>query len=241
MLVSGNYFNRFFLYAVIGLTAGCINNSKNQKKPLKVKDELNSWKVETIQPKDFVKWPLLGSGRAFVTVGNQTCLEEWDNSEGVMLLSPNYYGKQVIVRYQFLLLSPATVMVTMLSAKDPTSQQITIPKDYKGAMSFWTGLRENYFFVFRNAPHGGTPYITRNPGAKVISSAAEQDGLLTGIYYNVEVGRDISKLWVSINGKTMLETETPEDIHGGHVAVRIRGTAGYEAAVLVKNLIIYSK
>ncbi|RCR67500.1 hypothetical protein DUE52_22135 [Larkinella punicea] len=200
-----------------------------------------TWKRQDVPSKNLAQWRFLGIGRAFATIGNQTCLEEAENSEGVMLLSPDSYGKQVIVRYQFLLLSPAAIVVTLLSARNKATDGLTIPADYNGAMNFWTGSRENYFFVFRNAPHGGTPYITRNPGARVLTSAPEQDGLLTGIYYNVEVGQNLSRIWVAINGKTVLEADDSDTIPGGRVALRVRGSADYKAAVLFKNLVIYSK
>lgn len=241
MFVNQSIFYRLFLCMLPWLIVFCRPTRRNAKTQLNISSQSGSWKVEEVPARDLVQWQKLGTGRAFVTAGGQTCLEETDDSEGVMLVSPGYYGRQVAVRYQFLLLSPATVMVTLLSAKDTASHSLTIPEDYKGAMSFWTRTKENYFFVFRNAPHGGTPYITRNPGARIMSTAAEQDRLQTGIYYDVEIGRNISELWVIINGKITLKTKDVQSIAGGHIAVRVRGTAGHKASALVKDVRVFSK
>ena len=119
---------------------------------------IKDWKQEKITPENLVKWKLLGKGKVSNTMADQTILTELDETQGVMLLSPVYYGKNVVVKYKALALTPVSVFVTMLSASDTDKNSLNIPSNYDGSMGIWNGSKRNYFFAFKNAAHAGTPF-----------------------------------------------------------------------------------
>lgn len=203
--------------------------------------DTSEWNEEKVTIDELLEWRLLGAGRATKAMGEQLCIEEADQSQGVMLLSPTYYQGDVVVRYKALALSPASVFVTVLSATDVSSDQLTIPGNYDGTMGFWTTEANNYFVAFKNAPHGGTPFITKNPNAEQVANALEQDLMVAGVYYNIEIGKVGKNLWLLINGHKMVDMVDETPIADGHVAFRLRGTAGLKAIGLIKDLAIYTK
>lgn len=201
----------------------------------------NDWKQEKITPEELISWQLLGKGSVALGMNGQAVIREADDSQGVTLVSPAYYEGDAVVRYQVLALTPATVFVTMLAATDRVQERLTIPEDYDGGMALWTGDVANYFFAFKNAPHGATPFIAKNPGFEIGARAASQDGMVAGICYDVEVGKEGRKLWLSIDGRTVVDWEDEHPVGGGHVAFRLRGTAGLAAVGSIKALTVYSK
>jgi hypothetical protein len=44
-----------------------------------------------------------------------------------------------------------------------------------------------------------------------------------------------------VDGEKIVETEDESMLPGGHMAFRIRGTAGFKAACLIRDLEIYSE
>jgi hypothetical protein len=108
-------------------------------------------------------------------------------------------------------------------------------------MGLWINNKDNYFYAFRNAPHGFPPFIRKYPvpGNDALVTASE-NFMVPGVYYSIEAGRMGNKLWLSVDGKKIIEAEDKSMLPGGHIAFRIRGTAGYKAACLIKDLEIYS-
>jgi len=203
--------------------------------------DASEWNEEEVTVDELLEWRLLGAGSATKAMGEQLFLEETDQSQGVMLLSPTYYQGDIVVRYKALALSPASVFVTVLSATDISSNHLTIPENYDGTMGFWTTGANNYFFAFKNAPHGGTPFIAKNPHAEQSANAPEQDLMVAGVYYDIEIGRAGNNLWLLINGRKVIDMVDETPITNGHVAFRLRGTAGLKAIGLIKDLAIYTK
>lgn len=236
---------RCFLLMLAGVYAGCNGPVTTEPRTEATGSDtglnIDGWKEEPVRPDELATWQLLGEGKVANAMGEQVSLEEADQSKGVMLLSPRYYEGDIVVRYKALALSPATVFVTVLSAKDQSGDQLTIPGSYDGTMGFWTSETSNYFFAFKNAPHGGTPFITKNPAAEKQVNAPGQDGMIAGVYYDIEVGREGTKLWLSIDGKEVVSMVDESPITSGHVAFRLRGTAGLRAIGLIKDLSIYTK
>ena len=199
------------------------------------------WQEEKFDNEALSKWQLLGKGSVFTSANGQTCLMESENSQGVMILSPAYYKGDVVVKYKVLALSSASVFVTILSATKTDASELNIPEDYDGSMGFWTNDVANYFIAFKNAPHGVTPYIAKNPVFTMASVASEQDRMLAGVYYDIEVGKLGTKVWLSVDGQKILDWEDRAPAEGGHIAFRLRGTAGLKASALIKDFVVYSK
>lgn len=196
-------------------------------------------KEETVDPVEMKAWTILGQGESFLW-GNQLGLKETPGSKGVMLLSPKHYRKEVVVKFKALALTPATVFVVILSALDRGKDSLIIPAGYDGAMNLWE-QGQNYFFAFKNAPHGSTPYIKKNYSPIKEAMAAEQDHMNTGTYHDIEIGCMSNQLWCRIDGKLMVEMKEEQLLPGGHLALRLRGLPGFEAACLIKDLVIQSK
>ena len=218
-----------------------INTTGWQEEKRNMSINTTGWQEEIVDYEALSQWQLLGKGSVSPNMNVQTCLMESDDSQGVMLLSPTYYKGDVVVKYKALALTSASVFVTILSATDTDTQNLTVPEDYDGGMGLWMNAAANYFIAFKNAPHGATPFIVKNPGYRMSAKAAEQDKMLAGLYYDIEVGKEAGNLWLSIDGEKLLSWKDPSPIQGGHIAFRLRGTAGLKAAGLIKNLKIYSK
>lgn len=95
--------------------------------------------------------------------------------------------------------------------------------------------------ITKNAPHDVTPFVRKNPKAQQPLIAAKENSMIAGIYYEIEVGKMEGKLWLSIDGKKIFKTVDANPLGGGHIALRLRGTAGFSAGCLIKDLTISSK
>lgn len=192
-----------------------------------------------ISPDELLNWTVMGKGKVEKS-GSQVAMQESDDSKGIMLVSPDVYDNDVVVRYKVMALTPATVLVALLSVSDVgDSDQLTVPEDFDGSLGLFTSEKENYFFAFKNGPHNVTPFVKKSPEGKTLGSASENT-LIAGVYYDIEVGKKQGKLWLTVDGEKLFETTDPEPLKGGHIALRIRGTAGFKAGCLLKDLEISS-
>ncbi len=225
--------------ALINLT-GCQHPGQPDRQP---GPDLTGFTKQTVTAEDLSKWDFYGLGKAFNAGGGQFCLMENDTTFGVILISPESYEGDLVVRYNTLALTSSTVLVFMHSVSDrERSDALSIPEDYNGGMGLWINEKNNYFHAFRNAPHNVTPFIRKNPepGSQQLATAPE-NVMVPGVNYSVEIGRMGNRLWLSINGERIAEATDEKIYPGGHIALRIRGTAGLKAACLIKELEIYTK
>ncbi len=193
-------------------------------------------KEKALSGEDLLKWDLWGQGEANKQ-GGQVLLREGESSLGVMLVSPESYPGDVVLRYRVQALTPATVIVTVLAASDKgETTALNLPESYDGSLSLWTSEKENYFFAYKNAPHGRTPFLRRNPDANSYLAMAEKNVMHAGQYYDVEVGKVKGKLWLSVDGKTVLQQTEKHPLTGGHISIRLRGTGGFPAACLIRDV-----
>ncbi len=51
-----------------------------------------------------------------------------------------------------------------------------------------------------------------------MSAAAKQDRMVAGVYYDIEVGKEGRKLWLSVDGEEVVSMEDRAPIVGGHVS-----------------------
>ncbi len=116
---------------------------------------------------------------------------------------------------------------------------LSIPEGFDGSLGLFTGERENYFFAFKNAPHNVTPFVRKSPAGKKLGSA-NKNTMIAGVYYRIEIGKYQEKLWLSVDGEKVFEAEDNNPLKGGHLSLRIRGTAGFKAGCLIKDLEILS-
>ncbi len=193
-----------------------------------------------VSPEELNTWPFYGQGSKMVESHNMFFMKEAPESNGVMIVSPESYSENVVVRYDVMTLTPASVLVALLSASDPGKDtKLTIPKDYDGSMNLWIEDVESYFYAFRNAPHNFTPFIRKYPlgNRKDPAIASYHKNIMhPGVFYAIEIGRKKDTLWLKVDGEKILETKDENAFSGGHIAFRIRGTAGEYAACLIRNL-----
>ena len=193
----------------------------------------------TVNPDELQNWKVLGKGKV-EKLGSQVAMQESDDSKGIILVSPDVYNNDVVIRYKVMALTPATVLVVLLSVSDlDESLQLTVPENYDGSLGLFTQEKENYFFAFKNGPHNVTPFVRKSPEGKTLGSASKNT-MIAGVYYDIEVGKNQGKLWLKVDGEKLFQAEDKEPLKGGHIALRIRGTAGFKAGCLIKDLEIWS-
>lgn len=187
--------------------------------------------------KQLEEWTFYGEGTRLLE-GHGQCLlkEKPESSKGVGLISPKSYSTEVVMRYKAMALTPATVLVAILSAsKQGESTELTLPENYDGTINYWSGGCENYFFAFHNAAHNMPPFVRRFDDERIMLDIAKKNVMHVGKYYTIEVGRKENIIWLKIDGKTILKYKDPKPYSGGHLGLRIRGTGGEYAACLIKD------
>jgi len=201
----------------------------------------DTYSVEEVKASDMVNWEFHGTGKV-TTWGSQLLLSETEGSKGVILISPSSYGKNVVVSYDVMTLTPASVLVLMLSSSNNESLGLDIGADYDGNLGT---LREEvafYMIAYHNAPHNRFPFVNKYPkeGENLLQEA-EKTFMHPGIYYHVEVGREGDRIVLSVDGQKVLDVVDPDSFPGGKIVFRARGTGHHSASCLMRNLKIYSK
>lgn len=207
---------------------------------------ITSLNAQKITPEELDEWNFLGQGMKMVESHNMFFMkEDPQQSKGVMIVSPKSYSDKVTVKYDVMTMTPATVLVAILSASDlGQSTNLSTPQNYDGSKSFWINDVESYFYAFRNAPHNFTPFIRKYPVAKGEDPALvsmDKNIMLPGVFYSIELGQNGEHIWLKVDGEKVLETKDDSPMKSGHIAFRIRGTAGEYAACLVRNVEIIEK
>jgi len=183
------------------------------------------------------KWSFYGKGASYVR-GDMFYMREADDSVGAILISPESYEGDVILRYEIMPMSAASVCVALLGATDKgDAKTLTIPEGYDGNMGLWINSMDNYFFAFHNAAHDRPPFLKRFPANERLVMA-EENVMRAGAFYRIEAGRKGNKLWFKVDGKKVFETEDPNPLTSGHIAFRIRGIDYEPAACLIRNVTI---
>ncbi len=194
--------------------------------------------VTKYSPKDLESWQRLGDGKGYVTHG-QFMMEEVEGSIGFMIFSPEKYN-DVVLRYEVMTMNPATVLVALLNASDKgKSTDLIIADDNKGSFGHWTKEAEDYMFGFRVMAHNSTPFLRKHPAPEDGKSGiglAEKDVMQSGWRHTVEIGKKGSKLWLKIDGETLIDVTDDKPLDAGKISIRVRGTAGILGKSMIRNL-----
>jgi hypothetical protein len=202
------------------------------------------FKYEKVSSYDLEKWDFYGNGKGVRDVHKQFCLAEAEGSKGVVLVSPESYGKDVIVRYDAVPLTSSTVLVMMLATSDHDNKdgKLTIPDNYDGALSFWNNNVDGYFFAYHNLAHNYTPFVRRSPKvSKTFMAYAKENVMSPGKCSHVEIGKVGGKLWMKVDGKLLYSVEDKDPYQKGKIVFRTRGTLWFKASTLIKNVEIFSR
>jgi hypothetical protein len=92
----------------------------------------------TFSPDELMTWIVLGKGKVERS-GPSVAMQESNDSKGIMLVSPEAYSSDVVVRYKVMALTSATVLVALLSVSDVgETGDLSIPEDYDGSLGIFT-------------------------------------------------------------------------------------------------------
>lgn len=198
------------------------------------------WEESEIAVEELLSWERRGDGY----FGNfrDTALQiiQSEQSDGVMVVSPDSYGEQVSVSYDIMTLRPATVAVIMLSASQEGSDNLQLPPEFNGDLADWPPNTSDYFFAFHNSPHFLNPFVKKStPEARFQTlKQAEKSFMQPGKWHRVEAGRDGDRLWLEIDGELAFEVTDEEPLGPGHLAFRIVGVGPERGSCLIKNVSI---
>lgn len=190
---------------------------------------------------ELATWSLYGIGEVAKSEDNVLTLREGKGSKGVVLLSPSSTPRDVILRYKARPNQFEGILLALLSASALDGGEITTPKDYDGAMNFWNGPESktaNFLFGFHTNFHQPMAFLYRNPGgvdlSKTTNPALEQK------WYDVEAGRNGAKVWLKIDGKTVLESDAPENaqVPAGRLGFRLRGPGDGSFSCEIKDVTV---
>ncbi|MFO7776164.1 MAG: hypothetical protein R6W89_10225 [Candidatus Hydrogenedentota bacterium] len=202
--------------------------------------DLDEWEAAPLEPAELLEWDRWGVGDYANFRDEAVHMRETSGSEGLMLVSPEPYGEQVVLTYKAMTLRLATVLVAGVSAADaPGTDALTLPADYDGSMAPLIE-RSLYFFAFHNAPHMSTPFVNRfTPEGARLLQEAEQRHMQPGYWHDIEVGRDGDRVWLKIDGEEVLDADDDDPPAGGRLMFRIRGTGLEPASCLIRDVVIY--
>ena len=209
------------------------------------KIDLSDFTEVQMDTKELLRWRKWGAGEAF-HIDEQLCIKEADQTQGIMLISPVAYSGDLVVRFKILALTPASVIAVILSASDQgiENKGLTLPENYDGNFGVWQRDKDNYFFAFKNAPHDKTPFLVKYADARpgIELGAASENHMIAGKYYAIEIGKEGSTLWMVIDNERVFEAKDDRNpLNMGHIALRIRGTAGFKGAALFKDFSLFTK
>ncbi len=188
---------------------------------------------------DMAAWKTVGIGTAIPSPdGNGYRLTEGSGSQGVTFVSSKAYGKNMTLSFKIMPEKREGVCVVFLSAAD-SAGQLSIPPDNDGGIGVWSeGSVHNYMIAFHTAYHQPNLFIRKNPGLVDIVQIPDPAG--EEKWYEMEIGRNEARIWVKVNGETVLEGVDPEagGLPGGHVGIRLRGPGDGSFSCLVKDVAV---
>lgn len=199
--------------------------------------------VHRYDTKALTRWHLMGHGTAEVTEEGYLKLSEGPDSKGVVLVSPDVFGEQVEIEFDVKPLQYEGVCLVFLSmATLEGGVDFKVPGDFTGEFGYFTdGDIRNYTFAFHTGYHQPNAFIRRNPGSKEIGQV--EDVCVDQKWYHVAIGRSGARLWLKVDGKTVLEEidtdSTP--LGKGKIGLRLRGPGDGSYSTIYRNLMVREK
>lgn len=181
---------------------------------------------------------MYGDGQVGGSQG-QVVLSQTPDSEGVMLISPEVYCGDTILRFDLKTLTPTTIMISNIATLNSDGTALAFPEDYDGDSLHMYENFGMYNFVYSVEPHDRPgPFFRRfpNPGSQVHLNASDRQFVTYSTYHAIEIGHIEDRIWLSIDGRTVTEWIDPEPLEGGHVVFRVVGAAHERGAVFLRNV-----
>jgi hypothetical protein len=199
--------------------------------------EVGAVVVERFTPEELKQWAVYGQGQ-LSTNHDQLLMSETNGSVGYMLVSPKSYQGDVTFSYDVMALRAATVLVVEMFVSDGDGGSLDFPDAYNGNVKYLFKNFDMYMVAFHNAAHNKPgPFIRKFPKpASTPIVATDKHYLEVGKYSHVEVGRTGEHLWMTIDGKRILDVKDNKPHKEGRMIIRIRGTGHEVASSLIKNV-----
>jgi len=194
----------------------------------------------TVEPDALAQWSFFGEGFVALDVQAQhIVLAETPGSKGVMLVSPESHLGDCTLSYKIRPLTPESVLVAILAASNcGPDGDLDFPENYNGNMRYLTTDTDNYFFAFHNAAHNAQPFIRKyskeTAGHEQLVRA--DANMMTTQWHAVEVGKRDGRLWLKVDGQTIIEATDASPLAQGHFILRLRGTKDSIGVCLIKDL-----
>ena len=198
--------------------------------------------TERIKARHMLNWAAYGAGEIAADHG-QIIISEADESAGIMLVSPKSYCGDVILRYDTQVLNAATVMVTNLAVSGVNGSDLSFPNGYAADVQYMFDHLSMYNLVYHASAHNRPgPFLRRfpEPGRERMAVRTGH-AVETGKYHAMEAGRVGDRVWLSVDGETVVEWQDSDPHTEGHIIFRIRGTAPEHAAALIRNVEIINR
>ncbi len=180
------------------------------------------------------EWTVYGKGEKKLS-NHIIYLREKKDSDGMVLVSSKSYSKRLVLSFEIMPLNPLTVVNVMMSANNSEDEEsLNIPYNYSGDRKFWVFSVKSYYFSFGNSSDNQHPQLLKLPGNDLLAEAVE-NLLAPGVFNTVEVGRRLSRFWLSINGREIFRVTDRDKLDAGHIAIRIHGNFAERGACLLRN------
>ncbi len=180
------------------------------------------------------EWTLYGSGEKKFA-NNIIFLREGRKSDGLVLVSPETFSKRVVFSFEIMPLNCLTVINVMLSASNSADDEaLKIPYNYSGDLKFWLFGVKGYLFEFGNSSENQFPQLRKLPGNGMLAKTVE-NLIIPGTFNKIEVGRNLSRFWLSINGKEVFKVIDRDKLDQGSIALRIHGSFAEPGSCLLRN------
>ena len=141
----------------------CLFQVSTKAQSAKPNVDKKGYTVEEFTHKDLKEWEAIGLG-AIENNHKQTLMHETKGSLGYMLVSPDVYGKNVIVSYDVMTLNPATVLIVEMAAHNSENFDLKLDADYDGNVKYLFENIDMYMFAFHNAAHNKNgPFVRKYP------------------------------------------------------------------------------
>lgn len=187
---------------------------------------------------DLSGWKVAGNGTVkTIAEENAVRVTEGLNSKGITLISPDSYGRNVVMTFSVKPERREGVCVVFLSAADKDTGDISAELNSDGGIGYWTGETvQNYMFAFHTAYHQPNIFIKKNPGGNEIVQTTDVAG--DEKWYDIEIGRAGTRLWMKVDGITAVEDSDPDGkgLPDGYIGIRLRGPGDGSFSCLFKNL-----
>lgn len=178
-------------------------------------------------------------GKGITAVNHQQLLfSETDGSKGFMLVSDKIYRGNINIKFDLMILRPASVMLVGMLARNRNSHDDLFAEMKDVNYKYFLNNLQLYMVGVYNAPHNiPGPYIRKINNSNAYPLVDVEDSFLqVGKYSQIEISKKDNLLKLKIDGLEVLQYEDLDPLDHGKVFFRVRGTEHETASILIKNV-----